>query len=44
MRPLGRYHKQLALIGPEQTTRSTGGFDSEIVMYLFAFSRTAQPG
>ena len=27
MRPLGRYHKQLALIGPEQTTRSTGGFD-----------------
>ena len=27
MPPLGGYHKREALIGPEQTTRSTGGFD-----------------
>ena len=39
MRPLGRYHKQLALIGPEQTTRSTGGFDCAdafVLLRLFA--------
>lgn len=25
--PLGGYHRRYALIGPVQTTRSTGGFD-----------------
>ena len=31
MLSLESYHKQLALIGPEQTTRSTGGPDSQAV-------------